>query len=160
MITIDNLRASLTKAINLSTSMEWGETGAKMVGQLGYDDHNMAKALEDYTDTQPADNQTVGLIAQMFAIIERMSKRKVSRGSKDGNKRVCVANALDPLGVNNAQRKRDKPWGVCRNGSNCTFNGCKSTHPWDKNNNNNNNNKQAFDNKKSCKSFLLNRLLN
>ena len=73
-----------------------------MVEQLGYDDHNMAKALEDYTDIQPADNQTVGLIAQMFAIIERMSKKKVSRDGKDGNKRACVANALDTFGINNA----------------------------------------------------------
>ena len=146
MITVDNLRASLTKATNLNTSMEWSETGAKMVEQLGYDDHNMAKALEDYTDIQPADNQTVGLIAQMFAIIERMSKKKVSRDSKEGNKRACVANALDTLGINNAQRnknKRDKPWGECRNGSNCNHNGCKFTHPDD---NKNNNNKQMFDN--------------
>ena len=102
MITIDNLRASLNKATNLKTSMEWSETGAKMVEQLSYADHNMAKALEDYTDIQPADNQTVKLIAQMFAIIERMSKKKVSRDSKDGNKRACVVNALDTFGIDNA----------------------------------------------------------
>ena len=116
-----------------------------MVEQLSYADHNMAKALEDYTDIQPADNQTVGLIAQMFAIIERMSKRKVSRDSKDGNKRAFVVNTLDTLGVNNAQRinKLENPWGECRNGSNCTFNGCKFTHP---NDYKNNNSKQVFDN--------------
>ena len=135
MITVDNLRASLTKATNLNTSMEWSETGAKMVEQLGYDDHNMAKALEDYTDIQPADNQTVGLIAQMFAVIERTSKKKVSRDGKEGNKRACLANALDTLGINNTQRKSDKPWGDCRNGSKCTFNGCKFTHPGDNKNN-------------------------
>ena len=129
-VTVDNLRASLTKATNLNTSMEWSEIGAKMVEQLGYDDHNMAKALENYTDIQPADNQTVGLIAQMFAIIERMSKKKVSRDNKDSNKRACVANALDTLGINNAQRKRDKPWVECRNGSNCSFNGCKFLSSW------------------------------
>ena len=46
----------------------------------------MAKALENYTGIQPSDNQTVGLIAQMFVIIERMSKKMVSRDSKEGNK--------------------------------------------------------------------------
>ena len=41
----------------------------------------------------------------------------------------------------NAQRKRDKPWGECRNGSKCTSNGCKFTHP---DNNKNNKSKQVF----------------
>ena len=103
MITVDNLRASLNKATILKTSMEWSETGAKMVEQLSYADHNTAKALEDYTDIQPADNQTVVLIARTFAIIERTSKGKVLRDSKDGNKRACVANALNTRGINNAQ---------------------------------------------------------
>ena len=114
-----------------------------MVEQLGYDDHNMAKALENYTDIQPADNQTVGLIAQMFAVIERMSKKNVSRDNKEGNKRACVANALDTLGINTVGRNRDKPWGECRSGSNCNFKGCKFTHSGD---NNGSNNKQMFDN--------------
>ena len=63
MITVGNLRASLNKAANLETPMDWSETGAKMVEQLSYADHSMAKALEDYTDIQQADNRTVGLIA-------------------------------------------------------------------------------------------------
>ena len=80
--------------------------------QLGYDDHNMANALEDYTDLRPADNQTDGrLVAQMFAIIERMSKKKVSHmhDSKDGNKFTYAANAFDTLEINNVQRKRGSP---------------------------------------------------
>ena len=43
MVTVDNLKASLTKAQNLTTSMGWSETGAKIVEQLSYDDYNMAK---------------------------------------------------------------------------------------------------------------------
>ena len=55
------------------------------------------------------------------------------------------------MGSTKTQRKREKPWGECRNGSNCSFNGCKFSHPGDNANNKNNNykgesSKQVFDN--------------
>ena len=130
MVTVDNLRNALSKAADLNTSMEWSETGAKMVEQLCHDDHNMAKALEKFTDIQPADNQTVGLITDMFAIIDRQCSKQTSRDDKQGTKRACVASALDTLGINNTRhtQKRDKAWAECRNGTNCTRQGCKFTH--------------------------------
>ena len=126
MVTVDNLREALVKATALNTSREWSETGAKMVEELSCADHNMAKALENFTDIQPADNQTVGLITDMFAVIDRQCRKKTQRDDKGGNKRACVANALDTLGINN-KPQRDKAWGACRNGAACTFKGCKFT---------------------------------